>query len=182
MIFEWSWESQEIPADWKLAKVVPVFKKGKKEDPGNYRPVSRTSVPGKVLDKISLGSIEKHLKDNAVTGHRQHGFMRGKSSLSNLISFKHKGSILGPVLFMNDLDAGLEGIQSKFADDTKLGAAIDSLEGREALKRDLDKLEGWAMTNHMKFNKGKCHILHLGWGNLGCMYRQGDETLESNAT
>lgn len=41
-----SWESGEVPADWKLAKV-PVFKKGRKEDPGNYSPVSLTLVPGK---------------------------------------------------------------------------------------------------------------------------------------
>ncbi|KAJ7401345.1 RNA-directed DNA polymerase from mobile element jockey [Pitangus sulphuratus] len=36
-IFEWSGESGDVPADWKLVKVVPVFKKGKKEDPRNYR-------------------------------------------------------------------------------------------------------------------------------------------------
>ncbi|KAJ7397925.1 RNA-directed DNA polymerase from mobile element jockey-like protein [Pitangus sulphuratus] len=84
MIFEWSWESREVPADQKLANVVPMFKKGKKEDPGNYKPVSLTSTPGKILEKIILGSIEKHLKDNTVIGHRQHGFRR---SFSSLISF-----------------------------------------------------------------------------------------------
>ncbi|KAJ7406535.1 hypothetical protein WISP_133104 [Willisornis vidua] len=46
MIFEWSSESGEVPADWKLVNVVLVFKKNKKEDPGNYSPVSLTSVPG----------------------------------------------------------------------------------------------------------------------------------------
>ncbi|KAJ7398954.1 rna-directed dna polymerase from mobile element jockey-like [Pitangus sulphuratus] len=68
-------------------------------------------------------------------------------------------------LFINYLDARLEGILSKFADDTKFKGAVDSLKGREALQSDFDKLEDWAITNYMKFNKGKCHILHLGQGN-----------------
>ncbi|KAJ7428086.1 rna-directed dna polymerase from mobile element jockey-like [Pitangus sulphuratus] len=185
MIFEWSWESSEVPVDWKLVNAIPIFKKGKKEEPKNYRPVSLTSVPGKVMEKIILGSIENHLKDNTIFGHNQHGFMRGKSCLSNLISFYDKGSILGPVLFnifTNDLDAGLEGILSKFADDTKLRGAIDSLEGREALQRDLlTNLGDWTVTNHMKFNKGKCRILHLGWGNPRCSCRLGNEMLEGSA-
>ncbi|KAJ7404857.1 rna-directed dna polymerase from mobile element jockey-like [Willisornis vidua] len=85
-------------------------------------------------------------------------------------------------IFTNDLAAGLERILSKFADDTKLRGVVDSLKGREALQRDLNKLEDWAITNHMKFNKGKCWIMHLGWGNPGCMYGPGNEMLESSAT
>ncbi|KAJ7415481.1 hypothetical protein WISP_78132 [Willisornis vidua] len=47
LIFVLSWEPGEVPANWNLANVVPVFKKEKKQDPRNYRPVSLTSVPGK---------------------------------------------------------------------------------------------------------------------------------------
>ncbi|GAB0183976.1 mitochondrial enolase superfamily member 1 [Grus japonensis] len=42
IIFERSWRTGEVPEDWRKANVTPVFKKGKKEDPGNYRPVSLT--------------------------------------------------------------------------------------------------------------------------------------------
>lgn len=53
----------------------------------------------------------------------------------------------------------LEGILSKFAGNTKLGEAVRSMKGGKALQRELDKLEDWAITNCMKFNKSKFQIL-----------------------
>ncbi|KAK4823435.1 LOW QUALITY PROTEIN: hypothetical protein QYF61_002121 [Mycteria americana] len=93
------------------------------------------------------------------------------------------GLDLQPVLFnvfINDLDAGIECTVSKFADDTKLGGAVNSLKGREALQRDLDRLESWAITNHMKFKKSKRQILQLGWVNPGYTYKLVDEMMGSS--
>ncbi|CAM5085429.1 unnamed protein product [Eretmochelys imbricata] len=87
IIFENSWRSGEVPEDWKKANVVPIFKKGKKDDPGNYRPVSLTSVPGKIMEHVLKESILKHLDERKVIRNSQHGFTKAKSCLTNLIAF-----------------------------------------------------------------------------------------------
>src|SRR5678815_2149682 len=66
LIFKRSITFGEVPEDWKIAYVVPIYKKGSKEDLGNYRPVSLTSLVVKVLEKLLKGHIEKYLEDNKV--------------------------------------------------------------------------------------------------------------------
>ncbi|GAB0205341.1 mitochondrial enolase superfamily member 1 [Grus japonensis] len=87
VIFERSWKTGEVPEDWRKASVTLVFKKGKKEDPGNYRSVSLTSIPGKVMEQLILGVINKHVEEKKVIGSGQHGFTKGKACLTNLIAF-----------------------------------------------------------------------------------------------
>ncbi|KFV79883.1 RNA-directed DNA polymerase from mobile element jockey, partial [Struthio camelus australis] len=66
IVLERSWRTGEVPEDWKKANVTPAFKKGKKEEPGNYRPVSLTSIPGKVMEQLLLEVIFKHTEDKKV--------------------------------------------------------------------------------------------------------------------
>jgi len=86
IIFERPWRTREVPEDWRKANVIPIFKKDKKEDPGNYRLVSLTSLPGKMMEQLILEVINKQVEEKKVISS-QHGFTKGKSCLTNLTAF-----------------------------------------------------------------------------------------------
>ena len=85
-----TWLTGNVPVDWRLENVTPIFRKGQKADPGSYKPISLTSVPGKVMEWIILGAIMDQLKVNQGIRPSQHGFMNGRSCLTNLMSFYDK--------------------------------------------------------------------------------------------
>ncbi|KAK4819814.1 hypothetical protein QYF61_011833 [Mycteria americana] len=89
IIYQQSWLTREVPVDWRLPNMTPSYK-GQKEDPGNYRPVSLTLVLGKLMEQIIQSAITRHVQDNQVIRPSQHGFMKGRSCMTNLISFYDK--------------------------------------------------------------------------------------------
>ena len=72
----------------------------------------------------------------------------------------------------------LECTLSKFADDTKLWAVIDTPEGQDDIQSILDRLEQWAQVNLTESQQMKCNILHLGQGSSHCQYKLGDERFQ----
>ena len=77
MIFNKSLDEGVVPEDWKEANVTPIFKKGSKSVPGNYRPVSLTAVACKLMESLIRDDITKHLEANKLIKNSQHGFMKG---------------------------------------------------------------------------------------------------------
>ena len=75
-IFNNSLNTGKVPNDWKNANVMPIFKKGQKSSPANYRPVSLTSVVCKLFERIIQSKIVEHLETNKLLKKSQHGFPR----------------------------------------------------------------------------------------------------------
>ena len=86
-IFKKSLDTSDIPLDWKKSNVAPKYKTGDKQDPNNYRPVSLTCHICKILESLIKDYIVKYLDENNLINSTQHGFIRNKSCLSNLLTF-----------------------------------------------------------------------------------------------
>jgi hypothetical protein len=230
LLYQKSMETGKVPVDWKKANVTAIYKKGCRETAGNYRPVSLTSHVCKVLESIIRDSIVNHLDRNKLIYKTQHGFVKGRSCLTNLLEFLEdvteyvdqgspvdviyldfqkafdkvphqrllkkvqalgingtvytwiedwlknrtqriqfggdssnwtsvlsgvpQGSVLGPILFLiyiNDIDDGIESKILKFADDTKLYRRITSEEDVTKLQEDLATLCKWSREWLMLF-------------------------------
>ena len=87
IIYQSSLTSGVVPADWRKANVAPVFKKGEHYNPANYRPVSLTSIPCKILEHVIVSALMNHLEENAILCPQQHGFRRQRSCETQLLEF-----------------------------------------------------------------------------------------------
>jgi hypothetical protein len=86
IIFNLSFELGILPTLWKMAKVIPVFKKGNSADPSNYRPISLTCVPCRLMERILRDAIMKFLKQNSLLPADQYGFLPGRSTTLQLLN------------------------------------------------------------------------------------------------
>ena len=89
-IFTTSLTTGTVPLDWKHANVHPIYKKGDRHNPTNYRPVSLTSISCKLMEHIITSATMKHLETNNILYNQQHGFRASRSCETQLISFIHE--------------------------------------------------------------------------------------------
>ena len=87
IIFQNSLDQGKLPEIWKKANIVPLYKKGNRQCPLNYRPVSLTSVVCKLLEKLVRKRWVDHLEKHEMLSESQYGFRKGKSCVTNLLSY-----------------------------------------------------------------------------------------------
>ena len=86
IIFNKSFNEGCLPEAWKEAHVIPLFKKGKKSQPGNYRPVSLTSIVCRIMESIIRDNLIIHMNSNNLFSKCQHGFIKNRSCTTNLLT------------------------------------------------------------------------------------------------
>ena len=85
LLFQSSLDQGVIPDDWRREDVTPIYKKGDRSRPENYRPISLTSISCKLLEHIVCSSVMTHLETNNILSNRQHGFRKSRSCETQLI-------------------------------------------------------------------------------------------------
>lgn len=85
IIYEQPWLTGVVPAEWRFSNMTLIYKKDQKDHLGNSRAVCLTSIPGNITEQVISSAIIQHTQDNPVI--RTSEFLKGRSSLTNLVSF-----------------------------------------------------------------------------------------------
>ena len=89
IVYKKSYNTGQLPDDWKLANVVPVFKKGNTSLAANYRPISLTCVSCKIMEHIITSNVMRHASTHNILYHLQHGFRDKRSCETQLLEFQN---------------------------------------------------------------------------------------------
>ena len=88
-IYKRSYQTGEVPEDWKTAHVTPVFKNGKRTVAANYRPISLTCIACKLMEHIIVSAVMRHTNKNNILYDLQSGFREKKSCETQLLELTH---------------------------------------------------------------------------------------------
>ena len=133
-LFQQSIDSVEIPKEWSLANICPLFKKVDRSLACNYCPVSLTCVPCKLLEHIVCSNIMSHLDHHNLLSDRQH---------------------------INDITSDIESEIRLFADECVCYRVIKNVEDTVKLQKDINRLGSWARKWGMRFQPVKCNMMQL---------------------
>ena len=86
-VFNLSLKEGVVPFEWKEANIIPLFKKGSRNKSDNYRPVSLTSVICKLLERLIKNHMLDFLVKHKLLNSSQHGFLKARSCLTNMLCF-----------------------------------------------------------------------------------------------
>ena len=84
-LFECSLNTNALPTDWRSGNITPIYKKGSKSAAQNYRPVCLTSIISKLLESVIRDNILNHFFTNNLFSNKQHGFLKGRSTVTQLL-------------------------------------------------------------------------------------------------
>ena len=129
-----SMESGILPTAWKAGYVCPIFKKGARQLPTNYRPVSMTSICCKVMECIVSESMVHFLRINGLLSKDQHGFLPKRSTYTQLLVILNEISLLS--------DAKMQQVDVVYIDFAK---AFDSVLHQKLLL----KVESYGFHSHL---------------------------------
>ena len=79
-------EDGQIPTVWREATITPIYKKGSRHSPSSYRPISLTSIPCKIFERVIKEKMLQHLQSNNLVSRSQHGFLPGRSCITNMLT------------------------------------------------------------------------------------------------